>query len=268
MRETSPPLRRSPAAHSRVAAALLAATLLAGSLLGAACERSRSGPGERGGPEAFRRSQSAPADRARSAASRGSAVAPAPVTTPKGPDAPIVLFLGDSLTAGLGLEESQSYPALIQRRIDAAGLPHRVVNAGVSGDTSRGGLARMDWLLKQHPEVIFVALGANDGLRGQNPEETRANLAAIIEKARATEATVVLAGMQLPTNLGPDYTARFAAIFPELARTYDLPLLPFLLEGVAMQRSLNQPDAIHPNVEGAKIVADNVWGVLEKVLKK
>jgi acyl-CoA thioesterase-1 len=164
------------------------------------------------------------------------------------------------------LAREQSYPALLQARLKAMGLPHRVVNAGVSGDTSAGGLARMDWLLRQRMDVLVVALGGNDGLRGLAPEQMERNLAAIVEKGRAAGAEVVLAGMRMPTNYGPDYRRRFEAVVPSLARRTGAPLIPFLLEGVAMNPRLNQPDGIHPTEEGTKIVEANVWKVLNAVI--
>ena len=182
--------------------------------------------------------------------------------------APVILALGDSITAGLGLMEEQSYPSRLQMRLKAAGYPHRVVNGGVSGDTSAGGLARLDWLMRQHPNIIILALGANDGLRGIKPQAMRANLAAIIERAQAGGSRVLLAGMRMPTNYGAEYTREFEAVFGELADHYKLPLLPFLLEGVALRSDLNQPDGIHPNAKGAAIVTDNVWRALEPLLAK
>lgn len=181
---------------------------------------------------------------------------------------PVILALGDSLTAGFGLAEEESYPARLQARLRAAGYPHRVVNAGVSGDTSAGGLARLDWLMRQHPNVIILALGANDGLRGIKPAAMRANLAAIIERAQVGGARVLLAGMRMPTNYGADFTRRFEAVYGELAEKYGLPLLPFLLEGVALQSGLNQADGIHPNAKGAAVLTDNVWRALEPLLEK
>lgn len=179
---------------------------------------------------------------------------------------PAVVFLGDSLTAGLGLSAELSFPSLIQERIEAGGLDFVVVNAGVSGDTSAGGLRRLEWALQGQPRVLVVALGGNDGLRGLPPEDLRKNLSAIIERGQRAGLAVILAGMEAPPNNGPDYTARFRQVYPDLARTYDLPLIPFLLDGVAGEPSLNQPDGIHPNPEGARRVADTVWKVLEPIL--
>ena len=193
---------------------------------------------------------------------------PAPDAAQAAGGEPIIVALGDSLTAGYGLSEEVSYPSFLQQRLRAAGYPHRVVNAGLSGDTTAGGVSRTDWLLRQFPEIVILALGGNDGLRGFPIEVTRKNLATIIEKVRATGARVLLAGMKLPSNYGRDYTRGFAAIFPELARQYDLPFLPFLLEGVALQGRLNQADGMHPNAEGSKVVAENVWRVLKPILEK
>lgn len=182
---------------------------------------------------------------------------------------PVVLFLGTSLTAGLGLSESEAYPALIQAKLDAAGIPLRVVNAGVSGETSAGGLRRIDWLLRQPVAVLVLELGANDALRGQDLEATRRNLQAIIDRTRAAhpDAAIVIAGMQAPPNLGDRYTSAFRDIFPDLARRNRAALIPFLLEGVAGVPRLNQADGIHPMAEGDSIIAENVWKVLEPILK-
>jgi acyl-CoA thioesterase-1 len=177
-----------------------------------------------------------------------------------------VVFLGDSLTAGLGLSAELSFPALIQERIDAAGLGFAVINAGVSGDTSAGGLRRLDWALQGQPRVLIVALGGNDGLRGLEPDALKQNLAAIIERGQQAGLRVILAGMEAPPNNGPDYTTRFRDVYSDLARTYKVPLIPFLLDGVAGDPALNQADGIHPNPEGARRVADTVWKVLEPAL--
>lgn len=179
-----------------------------------------------------------------------------------------ILFVGTSLTAGFGLDPSESYPALIQARIDAEGLPYRVVNAGVSGETSAGALRRMDWLLRQPVAVLVLETGANDGLRGQDPGATRANLQAILDRAarQSPSPPVVLAGMEALPNYGQDYRRRFHAIFPDLARKNGAALVPFLLEGTAGVPSLNQPDGIHPTAEGQGILADNVWRVLRPLL--
>ena len=191
----------------------------------------------------------------------------APATQPAAETRPEIVFLGDSLTAGLGLDTPFSFPSLIQQRLDERGLPFAVVNAGVSGDTSAGGLRRLEWSLQGNPRVLIIALGGNDGLRGLPPDELKKNLAAIIEAGQRAGLQVILAGMEAPPNNGPDYTARFRRVYPELAKTYDIPLIPFLLDGVAGDPALNQADGIHPNPEGARRVADTVWSALEPVLK-
>lgn len=181
-----------------------------------------------------------------------------------------IVFIGTSLTAGYGLGEEYAYPALIQRRIDEAGLPFRVVNAGVSGETSAGGLRRIDWMLQNPVDVLVVELGANDALRGLDVDALRANLRGILERTRERhpDAALVLLGMEAPPNLGGAYRAAFRETYRELAREFDATLLPFLLENVAMRPTLNLSDGIHPNVEGQRILADNVWGVLEPVLRQ
>ena len=179
-----------------------------------------------------------------------------------------MVCVGDSLTAGLGLDPDEAYPALLQKKIDAAGLRWHVVNAGLSGDTTAGGLRRLDWILRQKVDLFVIALGANDGLRGIAPDVTQGNLKKIIEhiRARAPAAAIVLAGMKVPPNLGPEYTQKFAAIFPTLAKECDVALIPFLLEGVGGHPELNQADSIHPTAEGQKKVAENVWAVVAPLL--
>jgi len=176
---------------------------------------------------------------------------------------PRIVILGDSVTAGLGLQPGQAYPALLQQRVDEEGLQYKVVNAGVSGDTSAGGLARLDWALDGDVRVLVVALGGNDGLRGLPVEELRTNLARIIERAQARHIKVMLAGMEAPPNYGRAYIVSFHQVYPALARKYRVAFLPFLLEGVAGVTDLNQSDGIHPTPEGARMVADNVWAVLK-----
>ncbi len=198
------------------------------------------------------------------------APASAPVAPLSGADErPVVLFLGTSLTAGYGLDDpADAYPALIQGRLDAAGLRYRAVNAGVSGETSAGALRRLDWVLKQPVAVLVVETGANDGLRGQDPEATRANLQAIFERARRQlpSPRLVLVGMEALPNYGEAYRRRFQAIYPELARKNGAALVPFLLEGVAGVPSLNQADGVHPTAEGQRRVAETVWKVLRPLL--
>jgi acyl-CoA thioesterase-1 len=182
--------------------------------------------------------------------------------------APRVVILGDSLTAGLGIAVDDAYPAVIQRRLKEERLNDEVVNAGVSGDTSAGGLSRLDWALDGNVRVLIVALGGNDGLRGLPVEELRHNLEQIIVRAQAQGIQVVLAGMEAPPYWGAEYTRAFRAVYPTLAKQYHVPLVPFLLAGVAGIDGLNQSDHIHPNIRGAQIVADNVWKVLDPTLQR
>jgi len=188
--------------------------------------------------------------------------------TPAPSERPAIVFLGTSLTAGFGLPETEAYPALIQGRIDAAGLDYRVVNAGVSGDTSAGGLRRLDWLLRLPIAVLVVELGANDMLRGQPVEALESNLSGILERTRAAfpDARLVVAGMRAAPNLGRSYAEAFDAVYPRLAKRYDAALLPFLLEDVAARPDLNQPDGIHPTAEGHALIAERVWPLLERQL--
>jgi acyl-CoA thioesterase-1 len=193
---------------------------------------------------------------------------PAPSAPPARPIEPAharprIVFLGDSLTAGLGLAMSESYPSLVQKRLDAAGLDFEAVNAGVSGDTSAGGLARLDWALNGDVRILVVALGGNDALRALPPEELQRNLAAIIERAQARGVKVVLAGMEAPPNFGRDYIVSFHKVYPALAQRYHVAFVPFLLQGVAGSETLNQRDGIHPTAAGARILADNVWTALK-----
>lgn len=180
-----------------------------------------------------------------------------------------IVFFGNSLTAGFGLEPSQAFPALVQDIIDSLKLNYKVINAGVSGETSSGGLGRIDWILRQPLDVFVLELGGNDGLRGIPLSVTRKNLQAIIDnvKAKYPGAKIVLAGMQIPPNMGQDYTQIFKGIYPELAAKNNIALIPFLLEGVGGNPDLNQQDGIHPNAEGAKIVAQNVWKILKEICK-
>lgn len=177
-----------------------------------------------------------------------------------------LVFLGDSLTAGLGLPIDDAFPSLIARRLEARGRGWTVVNAGVSGDTTAGGLRRLDWALDGGADVVVVALGGNDGLRGLPVDDLARNLDAIVGRAKASGAAVVLAGMEAPPNTGPDYTARFRAVYPAVAARHQVTLLPFLLDGVAGEVSLNQNDGIHPNQEGARRVAELLWRTLEPVV--
>jgi acyl-CoA thioesterase I len=192
-------------------------------------------------------------------------VQPAQAQTPQAAR-PRVVVLGDSLSAGLGLSPQEAFPALLQRKIDTEGLKFEVVNAGVSGDTSAGGLRRLDWALDGNVQVLILGLGANDGLRGLSVDEMRRNLSAIVERAQARHIAVVLCGMEAPPNFGASYTTSFRAAFKEVATKYDLAFVPFLLDGVAGLADLNQDDGIHPNARGAQRVADTVWSTLRPLL--
>jgi acyl-CoA thioesterase I len=180
-----------------------------------------------------------------------------------------VLFFGDSLTAGYGLSSiDEAYPALIEKQLAKSGKPSKVINAGLSGETSAGGLSRIDWILRQPVHVFVLALGGNDGLRGLPPEQTKKNLQAIIDKVRAKNpnAKIIIAGMQAPPNMGSVYTNQFKIIFSEVAKQNKATLIPFLLEGVAGIEKLNQADGIHPNIEGHKIIANEVQKVIAPLL--
>ena len=181
-----------------------------------------------------------------------------------------VVILGDSIAAGYGVEAAESFPDLLQQRLAEKKLPWEIVNAGVSGDTTAGGVRRMPWLLRRRMDVLVIELGGNDGLRGLAPEQTRENLEKIIALAREKypDVKIILAGMQMPSNMGADYTKKFSALFADVAKTKQTELIPFVLAVVGGKAELNQPDRIHPNPEGHKIVAQNVWAVLEPVLMK
>jgi acyl-CoA thioesterase I len=182
---------------------------------------------------------------------------------------PRVVFLGDSLTAGYGLDREQSVPSLIQEHLAKAGYPYEVVNAGVSGDTSAGGLSRLEWSLDGDVKLLVVELGANDGLRGLPVDALKQNLDTIISRARQRGVTVVLTGMEAPPNYGPAYTAAFRRVYRDLAREHsDIVFVPFYLDGVAGNPSLNIADGIHPNPQGARIIEQNLWRALEPLLRK
>lgn len=180
-----------------------------------------------------------------------------------------ILFFGDSLTAGYGLSPEEAFPALVERELNKTSQQVKVTNAGLSGETSAGGLSRIDWILRQPVDIFVLELGANDGLRGLPLDQTRKNLQAIIDKVKAKHPNVklVLAGMMVPPNLGKEYTNEFKNIYPDLAKQNKATLIPFLLEGVAGDEKLNQPDGIHPNVEGHKIVARNITRIISPLLK-
>ncbi len=204
------------------------------------------------------RSASAPP----AASSQAAAPAAAPATS-----RPRIVALGDSLTAGLGLEPTQAYPALLQKRLDAAGLSYEVVNAGVSGDTSAGGLRRIDWALDGDVKVLIVALGGNDALRGLPVEQLEQNLTTIVERADARKIKVILAGMEAPPNYGAAYTAAFRQTYRNVAAAHGAVLIPFLLEGVAGLPEMNQGDGIHPTPAGAEKLAETVWSALRPIVK-
>lgn len=180
----------------------------------------------------------------------------------------VITVLGDSLTAGLGVAADEAFPELLQARLQREGYDYRVVNAGVSGDTSAGGLRRVDWVLKSKPDVVVVALGANDGLRGQSPAALRDNLEAIIARLRAAGVQVLLAGMQMPPNYGAEYTKEFAAVFGEVARRTRVAFVPFLLDGVAAEPRFLLPDGLHPNAAGHRVIADKLWPHLTPLLRR
>ena len=182
---------------------------------------------------------------------------------------PVVLFLGTSLTAGYGIDPQQAYPALIQQKIDSAGLDYRVINAGLSGETSAGALRRADWLFQQPISVLVLETGANDGLRGLPPDSLRANIQAILDRAQRLHPRprIVLVGMRVPPNYGRAYSQQFESVYPQLAKANGAVLVPFLLEGVGGVRALNQADGVHPTAEGQRKMAETVWRVLEPVLR-
>ncbi len=181
---------------------------------------------------------------------------------------PVIVALGDSITAGLGVAADEAYPALLEVRLRRDGYAYRVVNAGVSGDTTAGGLRRVDWVLRARPEIVILALGANDGLRGQPPQTTRENLEAIVTRLQTAGARVLLAGMRMPPNYGEAFTRQFEAVFPAVARRAHVALVPFLLDGVAADPTLNQADGLHPNAAGHRVIADRLWPHLAPLLKK
>lgn len=181
-------------------------------------------------------------------------------------DRPRIVAFGDSLTAGLGVAAEDAYPSQLQRRLDRDGFKYRVINAGISGDTTAGGVRRMAWVLKSRPQIVILELGGNDGLRGLSLRETKANLERIIQQCRSASVTVVLAGMKLPPNYGAEYTNGFESMYPALAEKYHLVLIPFFLDGVAGSTSLNQADGIHPTAEGYRIIVDKVLETVRPLL--
>jgi len=192
----------------------------------------------------------------------------AAIKNQKTADKKVILFYGTSLTAGMGLDPNEAFPAVIQQKIDSLKLPYEVVNAGLSGETTAGGKNRINWVLNQKIAVFVLELGANDGLRGVPLTETKSNLQAIIDvvKEKNPDTKIVLVGMEIPPNMGEDYTSEFRSIFPDLAKKNKLELVPFLLQNVGGVKELNQADGIHPTAEGQKILANNVWKVLKPVI--
>jgi len=213
-----------------------------------------------------------PTDPAAAGSSEETSAEPAalePATSePEESERTLVVFLGDSLTAGYGLDAEQAFPHLVEETLQNEGIEIKAVNAGVSGDTTAGGLSRLDWLLRQEPDGLVVGLGGNDGLRGLDLEASEENLRAIVEGGQAAGADVLLLGMLIPPNYGPDYTEEFAAMYPQIAEDTGAALLPFLLEGVAGDPELNLPDGIHPNVQGQKLVAETVAEHLRGLLAR
>jgi len=199
-----------------------------------------------------------------------SPTASAPAAGGTKPDRKTIVVLGDSLAAGFGLDLSEAFPALLQNKIDKVGWNFNVINAGVSGDTTAGGLRRIDWMLKRRVDLLLLELGGNDGLRGIPVEVTKTNLQAIIDRAKQKypQLQIVIAAMQMPPNMGDEYKDAFQKIFPDLAKANNAALVPFLLEGVGGKPELNLPDRIHPTAEGHRIVAENVWKILQPALEK
>jgi acyl-CoA thioesterase-1 len=195
------------------------------------------------------------------------AAAPILGAVPAEARAPVVLALGDSLTAGLGLPADEAFPAVLETRLRDEGIDARVVNAGVSGDTTAGGLARLDWTLADKPDFVILELGANDALRGIDPAIVRRNLDAMIAKVQASGAKLLLLGMLAPPNLGEAYQHDFDRIYPELAKAHAVPLYPFFLEGVAMDPMLNQADGLHPNEKGVAVLVDHIAPLVAKLIK-
>ena len=207
---------------------------------------------------------SAPAAPSPSSSPLHEGVGPRPISA----ESPSIVAFGNSLTAGLGVSPDQSYPARLQRTLDAAGYVYRVVNAGVSGDTTAGGVRRVSWVLKSKPAIVILELGGNDGLRGLSLNETKDNLERIIQQLQQASVTVVLAGMKLPPNYGKDYTDKFESLYQTLAKQYRLTLIPFFLDGVAGSSSLNQADGIHPTGEGYRLIVEKIFPTLEPLLER
>lgn len=225
---------------------------------------------DRGGADSTRAPAVAGAPVESTTADAAGATGASPASSRAG--APRALFIGTSLTYGLGLDDpsTESWPAVIQQIADSLDVPLHVVNAGLSGETSAGALRRTDWLLREPYDLVVIETGANDGLRGLNPDTTAENIRQIVAKVRAAlpKATLVIAAMEAPTNMGPRYTAQFRSVFPTVARETGSVLLPFILEGVGGVPRLNQPDGIHPTAEGARMVARNAWPGIRMALRR
>ena len=193
-----------------------------------------------------------------------------PVTPDPAPSAKRILFFGNSLTAGYGVEPEQAFPYLIQQKLDSLGLPYQVINGGLSGETTASGVNRIEWVLREPIEVMILELGGNDGLRGVDPDETTRNLQEIVDLAQKKypDMQIIIAGMEAPPNMGSEYVSSFRNVFKGVADGNNLPLIPFLLEGVGGEPELNLPDGIHPNPEGHQIVAKNVWKILKQTLSE
>ncbi len=191
-----------------------------------------------------------------------------PAATNEAAELPAIVAFGDSLTAGFGLPEAQAYTTLLQHKLDEGGYRYRVINAGVSGDTSAGGLRRIDWALQGNVKFMILELGGNDALRGQPVSVLKKNLAQIIEQAQARGVKVILAGMEAPPNMGAEYTRDFRQVYRDLAKQYRTPFIPFVLDGVGGRPEYNQADGIHPNAEGEKILTENIWRALEPLLSQ
>lgn len=246
--------------HSRRIGIVVA--LLMANLWG--CEQAPSGPSSSSQPPSPL--AQAPHDGMGQRLGTGVTMQPGLAREPAREELPRIVAFGNSLTAGAGIPAEASYPSQLQRRLDESGYRYRVINAGVSGDTTAGGLRRVDWVLKSRPQIVILELGANDGLRGLSVDQMHDNLDAIIRRVETAGAKVILAGMKLPVNYGEEYRARFEAVYTRLAHAHHLALMPFFLEGVGAQAKLNQGDGIHPTADGYRVIVDHLWPVLMPLL--
>ncbi len=210
----------------------------------------------------------APKTQGTSVDARPGTKSPPPSNAAARPEERVLVAFGDSLTAGLGVSPEETYPARLQEKLLLSGYRYRIINAGVSGDTSAGGLRRVEWVLKSKPDIVILELGANDGLRGLNLAQTRTNLEQIIQRLLAGGTKVVLAGMKLPPNYGADYTKAFQSMYADLAKRYDVQFIPFFLDGVAAKADYNQADGIHPTGAGYAVIVENIWPVIESIVNK